>query len=47
MRCEYENEDVIVRFVAAKSRVAPTESTSIPRLELLAATLGLKLASRI
>ncbi|XP_052820098.1 uncharacterized protein LOC128245918 [Mya arenaria] len=43
-RCEHENAPLSVRFIAGKSRVALLESTSIPRLELLAAMIGLKLA---
>jgi hypothetical protein len=35
------------RFVASKTRVAPLKSMSIPRLELLAGVLGMKLAGSI
>ena len=33
-----------VRFIAAKVKVAPTKVTSVPRLELVLAVLGLRLA---
>ena len=43
-----DNDDsVTVRLVAAKSKVAPISATSIPRLELMAAVLGLKLAKSV
>ena len=43
-----DNDDsVTVRLVAAKSKVAPIAATSIPRLELMAAVLGLKLAKSV
>ena len=40
----YEDGKVTVRFIAAKVNVAPTKATSVPRLELVTAMLGLKLA---
>ncbi|KAL4238005.1 hypothetical protein ACF0H5_002716 [Mactra antiquata] len=46
-RCENENYDISVRFVASKSKVAPVKTVSIPRLELLAAVLCMKLTLAI
>jgi len=42
-RYEYESGDVSIRIVASKSRVAPLVAISIPRLELEAAVLGVRL----
>lgn len=47
MRNVYKSGLVSTRFIAAKSKVAPITSVSIPRLELMAAVLGLKLALSI
>ena len=46
-RCEYGNGEVALRMVASKSRVAPLKATSIPRLELMGAVLGLRLSLSI
>lgn len=46
-RCIYENGQVSSSFVMSKSRVSPLKAISIPRLELLGAVLGLRLAEKI
>ena len=43
----YKGGAVSIRFVAAKSRVASLAATSIPRLELVVAVLGLRMAGSI
>ena len=43
----YEDGTVTCRLVASKSRVAPLQDVSIPRLELMAAVVGLRLAETI
>ena len=46
-RCENDNNEISVRLVASKSRVAPVKTVSIPRLELMAAVLSLKVTLAI
>lgn len=40
------NDEINLKFIAAKSRLAP-EKTTIPRLELLAASIGSRLTSEV
>ena len=46
-RCTYEDGSSSSEIVAAKFRVAPCIATSIPRLELMGAVVGVRLALRI
>lgn len=46
-RSTYDNGTVAVRLIASKTRVAPLESISIPRLEMMAAVLNLHLAETV
>ena len=46
-RCTYEGGSVSSNIVAARSRVAPSIATSIPRWELMGAVIGVRLTSRI
>ena len=47
MRSEYRERNVLLSLVASKTKVAPLQSLSIPRLELMAAVLGKRLALSI
>jgi hypothetical protein len=47
MRYAYEDGSVSCRLVASKSRVAPLKAVSIPRLELMAAVVGLQVAEAV
>ena len=47
LRTQYKEQTIAVRFVAAKTKVAPLQSVSVPRMELMGACLGVKLAQSI
>ena len=46
-RCTYKDGSVLSNMVAAKTRVAPSISASIPRLELMPTVVGVRLITRI
>ncbi|XP_070144684.1 uncharacterized protein [Drosophila kikkawai] len=46
VRATYKNNQVSVRLLCSKSRVAPTAKETLPRLELCAAVLGAELTHR-
>ena len=47
MRTAYENRVIIVRFVAAKSKVSPIKQQTIPRLKLLGSNILARLTSSV
>ncbi|XP_068717005.1 uncharacterized protein [Montipora capricornis] len=47
VRHKCKDGEVTVRFIAAKAKVAPTKAIPVPRLELMAAVLGLRLARKV
>ena len=47
LRFEYKDGSVCCSFVMAKSRLAPIETLTMPRLELNAAVIGVKLFNLI
>ena len=47
IKIEYQDGSSSVRLVASKTRVAPLQSISIPRLELMGAILGSRLAKSV
>ncbi|GFS65221.1 integrase catalytic domain-containing protein [Trichonephila inaurata madagascariensis] len=46
LRCEFKGQ-ITVKLVAAKARLAPMKKSTIPRLELLGAALGARLAENV
>ena len=47
LHCEYEDTTVSCRLISSKIKVAPLKPISVPRLQLMAAVLGLRLTKRI
>ena len=46
-RYSYQDGSISTNIIAAKTKVAPSIATSIPRLELMGAVVGVRLAKRI
>ena len=46
-RHEYQDGSITTRLIASKTRLAPLKTLSIPRLELLGALIGLRLANQV
>ena len=44
---EYQDGSITTRLIASKTRLAPLKTLSIPRLELLGALIGLRLANQV
>ena len=47
VRIEYQDQTVSLSLIVAKTKVAPLQSVSIPRLELMGASLGTRLTQSI
>ena len=47
LRSTYEIGQILIRFVAAKTRIAPVKAQTIPRLELLGAVILARLVSTV
>ena len=47
LRYEYQSGDTTVRFVMSTAKVTPLQSISVPRLELMAAIVGLRIAETV
>ena len=46
-RCQYQDGSVSTNIIAAKTPVSTNSATSIPRLELMGAIVGVRLTTRI
>ena len=47
VRIEYQDQTVSLSLIAAKTKMTPLQSVSIPRLELMGASLGTRLTQLI